>query len=378
MVITANRLNSYVEHLQRAERAAATIDKYRRSILAFAAYLERANAPRTAYTTTQQHATDTANAPHHTSCTAVPTTNNGVPHATAQHTHNGADAPHRATDTADAPHSATGTANAPHGATGTADASPTAPRDNRNTAQTAPHGGGAEVTRERVLAFKAELCETHSAATVNSALAALNSFFEFVGLDKLKLSYVKLQRKTFRDPARELTKDEYNRLLEASKRKGFEQLNLVMRTICSTGIRVSELKFITAEVVKTKQMVVANKGKNRDVLLTDKLNNALKHYVKRHNITGGAVFVTSKGKPLDRRVIWAQMKQLCKEARVEPSKVFPHNLRHLFAVTFYRIEKDIVKLADILGHSNINTTRIYTLESGAQYRKLLEALNLTE
>jgi len=234
------------------------------------------------------------------------------------------------------------------------------------------------VTKEGVLAFKAELCETRSASTVNAALAALNSFFEFVGLDKFKLSYVKLQRKTFRDPARELTKDEYNRLLEASKRKGFEQLNLVMQTICSTGIRVSELKFITVEVAETGQMVVTNKGKSREVLLTDKLRNALKQYVKRHNIASGAVFVTSKGKPLDRRVIWLQMKQLCEEAGVEASKVFPHNLRHLFAVTFYKIEKDIVKLADILGHSNINTTRIYTLESGAQYRKRLEALHLTE
>jgi site-specific recombinase XerD len=319
MVITAKRVERFTEHLRQLERAAATVEKYRRSVEQFAVFLSGGAA--------FEH--------------SQPKAHFDLTHASSS-----------------------------GGAGVNADGAADTLRSKRTA--------GAEITKERVLAFKAELTCTKAASTVNAAMAALNSYFQFVGLGKLKLSYVKVQRKTFRDSTRELSKNEYQRLLAVADRKGFEQINLVMRTICSTGIRVSELKFITAETLKIRQAEVTNKGKSRDVLLTNKLGNTLKHYIKRENINSGAVFVTSAGKPLDRRRIWADMKKLCKEANVDPKKVFPHNLRHLFAVTFYLSEKDIVKLADILGHSDINTTRIYTLESGAEYRKRLEALRLTE
>ena len=192
----------------------------------------------------------------------------------------------------------------------------------------------------------------------------------------LKIKSVKIQRKIFSSQENELTKSEYERLLDAAKSKNNERLYLLMQTICSTGIRVSELKFITVEVLKRGFSEIYNKGKRRTVFLPDKLCRALRAYTRQQNITNGAVFVSRNGKPLDRSNIWSDMKKLCESANVSPKKVFPHNLRHLFARTYYGLQKDIVRLADILGHSSVNTTRIYTMESGEIHRKQIQKLGL--
>ena len=235
---------------------------------------------------------------------------------------------------------------------------------------------GGTVDKAAASAYKDRLAEERSPSGVNGAVAALNRLFDFLGTPECVLKAVKVQRQIFRDESKELTQSEYRRLLAAARGRRNERLLLVMEAICSTGIRVSELRFFTVEAVRLGRVEVTNKGKTRTVFLPGKLQKVLLKYAKSHSIVSGPVFVTRSGRPLDRSNIWHDMKALCREAGVAESKVFPHNLRHLFARTFYGLEKDIVRLADILGHSSVNTTRIYTMETGATHRRLLERMRL--
>ena len=246
----------------------------------------------------------------------------------------------------------------------------------REAAQFAVWLNDREADRERALAYKAELSESRTPAGINGAVAALNRLFDFLELPECRLRAVRVQRRIFRDEERELTEKEYRRLLAAARARKNERLMLVMESICATGIRVSELRFFTVEAVRLGRAEVTNKGKTRTVFLPEKLQKALLQYAKAQKTNSGPVFVTKSGRPLDRSNIWRDMKALCREAGVADRKVFPHNLRHLFARTFYGLEKDIVRLADILGHSSINTTRIYTMESGYVHRRQLEKMRL--
>ena len=236
--------------------------------------------------------------------------------------------------------------------------------------------GKRELCKAIVLEYKELLIEKFAPASVNSALSSLNSFFEYIGEYGLKVKSLKIQKRIFADRERELTKAEYNRLLKAAKDKGNERLFLLMQTICASGLRVSEIKFITIEAVKARCAEIKCKGKIREVFLPDSLCRELLKYAKKTGIKSGMIFVTRNGRPLDRTNIWSDMKKLCLIAEVSAKKVFPHNLRHLFARTFYMIEKDIVHLSDILGHSSVNTTRIYTMETGERHRKQIQKLGL--
>lgn len=235
---------------------------------------------------------------------------------------------------------------------------------------------GAPVTKAALIEWKDHLTASHAPATVNSMLAAANGFFSFMAWRGLTVKLLKIQKSPFCDEGRELTRAEYARLVRAAERLENERLSLVIQTICATGIRVSELRFITVEAVRSGRAEVTNKGKRRAVFLPDKLRRLLQKYIKAQKKTAGAVFTTRTGKPLDRSNIWRDMKALCESAGVEPGKVFPHNLRHLFARTYYTLEKDLSRLADILGHSSINTTRIYTAESGRVHARQVERMGL--
>ncbi len=237
--------------------------------------------------------------------------------------------------------------------------------------------GGRSVTREGVTAWKEKLLsERKSAATVNAALSALNSLFRFLDWNDCRARFLKIQKSAFREPARELTRAEYSRLVSTARGQGKAQLALVLETICATGIRVSELRYITVEAARRGTAEIRLKGKFRAILLPAKLCRKLLKYAGKAETASGEIFLTRSGKPLNRRQIWAQMKALCALARVEPGKVFPHNLRHLFATAFYRATKDIAKLADVLGHSSVETTRIYLKTSGMEHRRHLEQLGL--
>lgn len=235
---------------------------------------------------------------------------------------------------------------------------------------------GAPVTKAALIEWKDHLTASHAPATVNSMLAAANGFFSFMAWRGLAVKLLKIQKSPFCDEGRELTRAEYARLVRAAERLENERLSLVIQTICATGIRVSELRFITVEAVRSGRAEVTNKGKRRAVFLPDKLRRLLQKYIKAQKKTAGAVFTTRTGKPLDRSNIWRDMKALCESAGVEPGKVFPHNLRHLFARTYYTLEKDLSRLADILGHSSVNTTRIYTAESGRVHARQVERMGL--
>ena len=235
--------------------------------------------------------------------------------------------------------------------------------------------GERPVTKEQMMSFKKSLIENgYAVSSINSMLASLNILLDFLGLSDCKVKNIKTQRKIYCAEEKELTKSEYIRLLEASKSR--PRLHLILETICGTGIRVSELRFFTAEAVKRGEITVRCKSKTRTILLPGKLKNMLLNYAKKNGINYGAIFITKNGKPLDRSNIWAQMKSLCKKAGVKASKVFPHNLRKLFARTFYNIEKDIAKLADILWHSSIDTTRIYIMTTGIEHRRKMDRLGL--
>ena len=233
-----------------------------------------------------------------------------------------------------------------------------------------------ELNKSIVLQYKQELIEKYSPATVNSVLSSLNSFLMFNEWYDLKVKTLKIQKQIFANKNKELTKAEYERLLTTAKQKKNQRLYYLMQTICSAGIRVSELKFITVDAVRNGQATINCKGKMRVVILPKQLCKMLKVYIAEQKITSGSVFVSKNGKPLDRSNIWSDMKKLCESANVSKDKVFPHNLRHLFARTYYSIQKDIVRLADILGHSSVNTTRIYTMGTGEIHRQQIQRLGL--
>ena len=237
--------------------------------------------------------------------------------------------------------------------------------------------GGAAVTKDVVTEWKAYLVQQRQApSTINTALAALNGLFRFLGWEDCRAKFLKVQRCIFRAPERELTRAEYDRLLAAAEKSGDARLVLLMESICATGIRVSEVKYLTVEAAQCGRAEVALKGKIRTILLPAKLCRKLLKYAKKQKIARGEIFLTTGGKGMDRRQIWSAMKRLCRKAGVAPSKVFPHNLRHLFATAYYRVYRDIVKLADMLGHSSIETTRIYLVESGAEHQRQRDRLGL--
>ena len=227
-----------------------------------------------------------------------------------------------------------------------------------------------------LLNYKAMLEQNYAVRSANSMLAALNAFFRFQGWHDLCVKQFKVQKEAYCSEERELTKAEYTALVRTAELKKNERLSLVVQTICGTGIRVSELQCITVEAVRRGEAIVSCKGKTRKIFIVKALQKKLLRYAIEQGITTGTLFVTKSGKPLDRSNIWRQMKDLCEQAGVSPQKVFPHNLRHLFARTFYGIEKDIAKLADILGHSNINTTRIYIITTGAEHQRRMENMRL--
>ena len=235
----------------------------------------------------------------------------------------------------------------------------------RDTGRFAAWLEGAEATRERTAAWRDSLLEG-------------GQFFTFLGWDECKVKALKIQRKLFRDDRRELTREEYQRLLEAAHGLGRERLALLLETICATGIRVSEVKYIPVEAAHPGRAEISLKGKLRTILLPGKLCRKLKKYARAQKTASGEIFLTRSGKSLSRRQIWSEMKRLCRAAGVAPSKVFPHNLRHLFARTFYRVCRDVVKLADVLGHSSIETTRIYLISTGAEHAEILRKMRLIQ
>lgn len=236
---------------------------------------------------------------------------------------------------------------------------------------------GRSVTKELVIAYKEKLhSDGYVPRSINSMLASINSLFSYAGWMDCRVKSIKLQRQIYCPEEKELTKEEYVRLVNTAERLGKERLSLLLQTICSTGIRISELKFITVEALHRGEARVSCKGKIRTVFLVRPLRKKLLQYTKEQNICSGLVFITRTGKAMGRVHIWRDMKKLCQEADVNPKKVFPHNLRHLFARTFYYLEKDIAALADILGHNNINTTRIYIITSGNEHCKRMEHMRL--
>ena len=246
----------------------------------------------------------------------------------------------------------------------------------REVRQFAAFLGGREVTRELAAAWREELSARQSPATVNGKLTALDRLLASLGWEDCRVKHLRVQRQLFRDSARELSREEYARLVETARRLGRGRLSLLMETICATGIRVSEVRYITAEAVREGRTEIALKGKIRTILLPGKLCRKLEKYARQKKITSGELFLTRSGRPMSRKQIWAEMKGVCRAAGVAPSKVFPHNLRHLFARGFYRVSRDVAKLADVLGHSSIETTRIYLISTGAEHARTLDQLRL--
>lgn len=241
----------------------------------------------------------------------------------------------------------------------------------------AAHLGGGELTKEAVIAYKQQLLDGgYAVRSINSMLASLNALFAYLGRADLRVKALKLQQDVFCPEEKELTRAEYERLCRTALKRHNERLALVLQTICSTGIRISELSYITAEAVRQGKAVVRMKGKTRTVFILKDLQKKLLRYISAQGIEQGSVFITRSGKPLSRSNIWREMKSLCEEANVNPQKVFPHNLRHLFARIFYGLEKDIARLADVLGHSSVNTTRIYIISTGTEHRRCMERMHL--
>ena len=237
--------------------------------------------------------------------------------------------------------------------------------------------GQGEIGKETVLAYKQHLSERdYAVRSINSMLASLNSLFDWLGWQDCRVKTLKTQAQIFCPQEKELSRAEYLRLVNAAKHKGNERLNLILQTICSTGIRVSELSFITVEAARSGKAIVSCKGKTRAVFLVKDLQKKLLRYATQRGIGSGCIFITRTGRPISRTNIWREMKSLCEQANVDPRKVFPHNLRHLFARVLYGLEKDIAKLADILGHSSINTTRIYIISSGTEHRQRMESMRM--
>lgn len=233
------------------------------------------------------------------------------------------------------------------------------------------------LSKEETAGWKEHLRDQgYAPVTVNSMLAALNGLCRFLGREDCRVKFLKIQRRLFREERQELTRQDYIRLLETAEIQGQKRLALLMKTICATGIRVSEVRYITVEAAERGRAEITLKGKVRTILIPGKLGRQLLKYAKKQKIASGEIFLTRSGKSLSRRQIWAEMKALCKFSGISPSKVFPHNLRHLFAAVFYRAYKDIVRLADVLGHSSIETTRIYLISTGAEHARTMEQLHL--
>ena len=251
-------------------------------------------------------------------------------------------------------------------------------RDVRSFAAYAAQGQDAawDINKSLIMEYKSMLEKRYATTSANSMLASLNSFLRYMGWEDCCVRQFRVQKKAYSSAEKELTKAEYQRLIQTANQKGNERLSLLIQTICGTGIRVSELPYITVEALRQGEARVSCKGKLRIVFIVSKLRKKLLRYAKERRIESGSIFVTRTGKPMNRSNIWREMKNLCEQAGVSPDKVFPHNLRHLFARTFYGIEKDIAKLADILGHTSINTTRIYIMTTGAEHRKKLERMLL--
>lgn len=235
---------------------------------------------------------------------------------------------------------------------------------------------GAAVTKERVLIWKETLKKNLSPVTVNGALAAINGFFRYVGWDDCLVKFIKVKQQVFCSGQKEMKREEYLQLVEAARKDGNERLCLLIQTLCSTGIRISELSYITVTAVEKQIVQVDCKGKVRTIFLTRQLCRLLKEYAEKRKIRSGPIFVTRSGKPMDRSNIWREMKKIGKKAGINPQKIFPHNLRHLFARVYYNQERDLLRLSDILGHSSVNTTRIYTMESGENHVRQLERMGL--
>ncbi len=240
----------------------------------------------------------------------------------------------------------------------------------------AEYAGKRNIDKTLVLTYKAHLEKEYALTSANSMIAAINSFFKYAEWRELNIKQFKVQRRTFCSEDSELSKQEYFSLVRTAEKNKNERLSLLIQTICGTGIRVSEVQCITVEAVERGEAIVSCKGKTRTVFIVPELCRKLLRYAKEQGITSGYIFITKFGRPMNRSNIWREMKALCSEAGVSPNKVFPHNLRHLFARIFYAIEKDIAKLADILGHVSINTTRIYIISTGAEHRKKLQHMNL--
>ena len=235
---------------------------------------------------------------------------------------------------------------------------------------------GEEITQTSVVRWREYLMNSYAPVTVNSKLASLNSYCRFLNIS-VHVHFVRIQRKLFRDQNRELTRAEFIRLVETARKEDNIRLAMLMETICASGIHVSEVKYITVEAARVGRADISLKGKFRTILLSVKLCRALLKYAKKQKITSGEIFITGSGKSLSRRQIWAEMKNLCDDAGVEASKVFPHNLRHLFATMFYKVSHDIARLADVLGHSSIETTRIYLMTTGDEHQRMLELMQTT-
>ncbi len=238
------------------------------------------------------------------------------------------------------------------------------------------YANGCSLNKCLVMDYKSKLKTKYSLTSANSMLASINAFLRFLGKSDMTVRQFKVQKKTFCSESSNLTKDEYIALVKAAEERKNIRLSLLIQTVCGTGIRISELKYITVEAVKRGEATVNCKGKTRNVFIVLPLRKKLLQYAKARGITKGSIFVSRNGNPLDRTNIWHDMKNICKHANVDPQKVFPHNLRHLFARTFYNKEKDIAKLADILGHSSINTTRIYIVSTGREHSKMVEQMRL--
>lgn len=235
---------------------------------------------------------------------------------------------------------------------------------------------GADVTRERVLAYKQHLQQRYAVRSVNSILASLNGLFACLGWEELRVKSLRMQRQVFCPEEKELTRAEYVRLCKTAKRRHNHRTRLLLQTLCGTGIRVSELRYITVEAARQGVAVVQCKGKVREIFIVEDLAKRLLRYAAERGIRSGMVFVTRTGRPMSRVAVWRALKALCKDAGVRAEKVFPHNLRHLFARVFYSMEKDIARLADILGHSSISTTRLYVISTGAEHRRQMEHMRL--
>ena len=237
--------------------------------------------------------------------------------------------------------------------------------------------GDREICKELTAEWKAYLAEQgYAPASINAMLSALNSLLAYLDLNDCRVKFLKIQRRLFRDAGRELSRAEYERLVETAANLSRPRLALLMEAICGTGVRVSEVRYLTVEAVQAGRADISLKGKIRTILIPNKLCRKLLKYARKQKITSGEIFLTRSGKGMSRRQIWAEMKSLCERAGVEPSKVFPHNLRHVFAAAFYKSCKDIVRLADVLGHSSVETTRIYLLTTGVEHAQMLERLGL--